>query len=104
MMVYVVPADLIDRLYSLPPEQFVAARDEAVADARLAGDRLMATEIAALRRPTVAAWLVNVLVRQRPELVDELFELGESLRAAQDRKSTRLNSSHERLSRMPSSA
>lgn len=83
MMVYVVPADLIDRLYSLPPEQFVAARDEAVADARLAGDRLTATEIAALRRPTVAAWLVNLLVRQRADLVDELFELGESLRAAQ---------------------
>jgi hypothetical protein len=58
-------------------------RDEAVAAARRAGDRRGAEAIAKLRKPTVAAWLVNLLVRKRPELVDELLALGEALRSAQ---------------------
>jgi hypothetical protein len=78
-----LPADVLDRLYELPPERFIAARDEAVEAARLAGDRGAASAIAALRRPTVAAWLVNLLARRRPELVAELLELGEALRRAQ---------------------
>src|SRR3954468_5356195 len=70
-------------LYALPPEQFTAARDERVAAARQAGDRALARSIGALRRPTVAAWLVNLLALRRPELVDELLDLGDQLRAAQ---------------------
>src|SRR5512142_3207595 len=62
-----------DRLYALPPEQFVAARNEAVAAARKAGDRDTAEAVAALRKPTQAAWLVNLLALRRPDLIDELF-------------------------------
>jgi hypothetical protein len=79
----VPPDDLLDKLYTLPPERFVAARDEAVAAARKAGDRATAETVGRLRRPTVAAWLVNLLARQHAELVGELFELGDALRAAQ---------------------
>ena len=78
-----VPDDVLDRLYTLPPERFIAARDEAVAAARRAGDRAGAQAIGKLRRPTVAAWLVNLLARERPELIGELFDLGDALRAAQ---------------------
>jgi hypothetical protein len=78
-----VPADVLDRLYQVPPERFVAARDEAVEAARRAGDGAAARAIAGLRRPTVAAWLVNLLARRRTELVADLLELGEALRAAQ---------------------
>src|SRR5207244_10437732 len=78
-----VPADLLNRLYELPPERFIAARDEAVEAARQAGDRTTAAAIAGLRRPTVAAWLVNLLAWKRPELVTELLDLGEALRRAQ---------------------
>jgi DNA repair exonuclease SbcCD ATPase subunit len=78
-----VPSDVLDRLYQLPPERFVAARDEAVEAARRTGDRDTASAIAGLRRPTVAAWLVNLLARRRTELVDDLLELGEALRRAQ---------------------
>jgi hypothetical protein len=74
-------------LYALPPERFVAARDEAVARARADGDRALAARIRALRRPTVAAWLVNLLALHRPEQVGELLELGTQLREAQDRRS-----------------
>ncbi|HKT04786.1 MAG TPA: hypothetical protein VJT31_35175, partial [Rugosimonospora sp.] len=72
-----------DRLYALPPEQFIPARNEAVATARKAGDRATAEAVGALRKPTVAAWLVNLLALRRPDLLDELFALGEGLRQAQ---------------------
>jgi hypothetical protein len=78
-----VPEDTADRLYAAPPEGFVAARDEAVAAARAAGDLGLAKEIAKLRKPTIAAWLVNLLALRRPDLVAELAELAEALRAAQ---------------------
>lgn len=75
--------EIADRLYSLPPATFVAARDEAAARARGAGDRGRARAIAGLRRPTVAAWMVNLLVRNRPDLLDDLLNLGAALRSAQ---------------------
>src|SRR5947199_6813841 len=83
MMGHVVPDDVLDELYTAPPERFVAARDEAVTAARRAGDRRTAEAIGKLRKPTVAAWLVNLLARRRPELVDELLALGDALRTAQ---------------------
>jgi hypothetical protein len=76
-------ADVVSDLYALAPEDFVAARDVAAKRAKAAGDRRLAAEIGKLRRPTVGAWVVNLLARQRPELVDELLALGEALRSAQ---------------------
>jgi hypothetical protein len=78
-----MPRDLVERLYSAPPDGFVAARAEAVAAARAAGDAAGAREIAKLRKPTVAAWLVNLLALRRPELMAELVELSAALRSAQ---------------------
>jgi hypothetical protein len=75
--------DLIRRMYEEPPEKFVASRAEAIADARKAGDKDTAKRLAALRKPTVAAWLVNLLALQKPELIDQLVELSTALRTAQ---------------------
>jgi hypothetical protein len=75
--------DLIRRMYEAPPDQFVAARAEAIADARKAGDKDTAKRLAALRKPTVAAWLVNLLALKKPELIDQLVELSTALRTAQ---------------------
>jgi hypothetical protein len=75
--------DLIRRLYESPPEGFVAARTAAVDEARKAGDRDTAKRLAALKKPTVAAWVVNLLALRRPELIDELVELSGALRQAQ---------------------
>jgi DNA repair exonuclease SbcCD ATPase subunit len=72
-----------ERLYAGAPEDFVAARNEAVKALRQSGDRPTADAVGALRRPTQAAWVVNRLVRERAEVVEELLELGASLRAAQ---------------------
>ncbi|MFG2047179.1 hypothetical protein ACGFIW_07090 [Micromonospora sp. NPDC048935] len=76
-------AELVQQLYRIPPDRFVAARDAAVAEARRAGDPGTARQLARLRRPTVAAWLVNLLAIQRPELVADLVQLADALRTAQ---------------------
>ncbi|MET7821990.1 hypothetical protein [Micromonospora zamorensis] len=75
--------ELVQQLYRTPPDRFVAARDAAVANARRAGDPSTARQLARLRRPTVAAWLVNLLAIRRPELVADLVELADELRTAQ---------------------
>ncbi|MET7862136.1 hypothetical protein [Micromonospora taraxaci] len=75
--------ELVQQLYRTPPDRFVAARDAAVAEARRAGDATTARQLARLRRPTVAAWLVNLLAIKRPELVADLVQLADALRTAQ---------------------
>ncbi|MEV6298147.1 hypothetical protein AB0M02_01945 [Actinoplanes sp. NPDC051861] len=74
---------VVRRLYEEPPEGFVATRAAAIEEARRAGDRETAKRLAALKKPTVAAWVVNLLARKRPELIGELVELSTALRAAQ---------------------
>jgi hypothetical protein len=75
--------DVAQRLYGLLPEEFTAARDEAARDAKANGDRAKAASIAGLRRPSLAAWLVNALVRHRADEVEQLLALGDALRSAQ---------------------
>jgi hypothetical protein len=75
--------DVIRALYEAPPEGFVAGRAAAIDEAKRAGDKETAKRLAALRKPTVAAWLVNLLALRRPELIDELVELSTALRSAQ---------------------
>lgn len=70
--------DVADELYALPPESFTAARDEAAR----AAPRGQAARIRALRRPTLAAWAVNLLVRREREQVEAVLGLGEQLRRA----------------------
>jgi hypothetical protein len=77
-------AAVADELYALPPDEFTAGRDAAARTARDGGDRELAAEVKQLRRPPVAAWLVNQLARQHTERLDDLLDLGETLRAAQD--------------------
>jgi hypothetical protein len=75
--------EIADELYALPPARFTPARDAHVQQARQDGDAAAAKAIAALRRPTVNAWLVNLLALMRTDLISDLFELGRALREAQ---------------------
>ncbi|MFI8103955.1 hypothetical protein [Streptomyces sp. NPDC086023] len=70
-------------LYGLDPAGFTAARDAMAARVRQEGDRALAKRIAALRRPTVAAWAANLLARRRPAEAERLVELGRALGEAQ---------------------
>lgn len=72
-----------DELYALVPSVFVSNRDRLAQEARRAGDKELASSIARLRRPTVAAWLSNALVRRRPAEISELLAVGDGLRKAQ---------------------
>jgi hypothetical protein len=76
-------AEIAERLYGLLPEEFTAARDAEAKRIRASGDRESASAIAGLRRPSLAAWLVNALVRHRHDEVEQLLALGEALRSAQ---------------------
>jgi hypothetical protein len=71
-----------DELYALTPEQFTPARNARAHEAKAAGDKDAAAAIAGLRKPTAVAWLANSLVRQRPDEIGPLLELGAALREA----------------------
>ncbi|KAA2261070.1 hypothetical protein F0L68_18590 [Solihabitans fulvus] len=71
-----------DELYQGPRDAFIPVRAERARQARVDGDRALADAIAALRKPTVAAWLVNRVARRHPEDLDRLVALADSLRRA----------------------
>jgi hypothetical protein len=71
---------IADELYGLPLADFTATRNERVKQARAAGDRALAQQIQSLRKPTLAAWLLNQLVRSSTEETQLLLDLGRELR------------------------
>lgn len=75
--------EVTDELYGLDPGDFVEVRTAHVKEARAQGDKALAKEISALRKPTVVAWMVNVLAREHADDISGLLELGEALRDAQ---------------------
>ena len=77
-------AAAVAELYGAAPEAFTERRSELAVAARDAGDRAAAKAIAALRRPTRAAWVVNRLARADPGAPPKLAELGAALGAAQE--------------------
>lgn len=76
--------DAADELYGLHPDHFVPRRTELVKAARAVKDKEAATAVGALRKPSLGAWLANVLAREAPDEVAALEELGASMRAAQE--------------------
>jgi hypothetical protein len=81
-------ADDLDALFALPPEEFTAARDRL---AKATEDRDAARAIKALRRPTVAAWVVNQTVRRHRDALERLLTAGREVRAAQRRAASGLS-------------
>lgn len=72
-------AAIADRLYAEPADGFTEARDAAARDC---GDRALAAQVKRLRRPSVAAWAINLLVRRESDQIDSVLGLADSLRAA----------------------
>jgi hypothetical protein len=75
-------ADAVAELYGADPDGFTERRQELITSAREAGEPTVAKQIAALRKPTRSAWVVNRLVREDPEVRPRLDEMGVDLRAA----------------------
>ncbi len=73
----------LDALYQLPLDQFTSARNELAKRLRADGQAEQAEQVKALRKPTVAVWLANRLVREDELDVQRLLKAGESLAKTQ---------------------
>jgi hypothetical protein len=73
-------ADAVAELYRLDPDEFMARRQDLAAQAREAGQTAVARQIAALRKPTRSAWLVNRLIRAHPAVTQQIAGLAAELR------------------------
>jgi hypothetical protein len=74
--------DPLDQLYAVAPEEFTALRTRLAGEAKKGGDAAAAKQIAAARKPTASAAVVNRLIHHDPDVRDRLAELGDELRAA----------------------
>lgn len=75
-----MPDDLLEiaeELYGLPLGEFTPARDARAKE-------LKRKDVKALRKPSTAAWVVNLLVRLDTEQVDQVLAIGVALREAQE--------------------
>ncbi|MGW9403019.1 hypothetical protein ACWGQ2_03515 [Arthrobacter sp. NPDC055585] len=97
------PAEAVTRLYGLLPGEFTAARNAEAAAAGRTGDPELGKRIKALPKPSAAAWLTNMLVREEGPSIASVLALGASLREAQadlDREELRrLNAERHRMLR-----
>ncbi|MFF1441992.1 hypothetical protein [Streptomyces sp. NPDC058295] len=73
---------MLDELYATPPSDFVSRREQLAAEAKRDGRGDDARRIHASRRPTLAAWAANLLLRSQPRESERFLELGRALREA----------------------
>ena len=73
--------NIADELYGVPPADFIAARTAAAEANRT--EPGFGARLRVLRRPAPAAWVVNLLVRERRAELEDVLELGVALRDAQ---------------------
>lgn len=71
-----------DELYAEPPAGFTPVRDARAKELKAEGSDL-AGPVKALKKPTTAAWVVNLLVRREAAQIDQLLSVGSALREAQ---------------------
>jgi hypothetical protein len=73
-----------DSLFGLPLDEFIPQRTALAKSLRAEGRRDDAAEVAGTRKPSVAAWAVNQLVRTQAGAIEELFDAGDALRDTQE--------------------
>lgn len=74
---------IASELYAGPLDEFIPARN-ARARESASLDPALAARIRELRKPSVAAWVVNVFAVERSAQLDEALQLAEQLRDAQE--------------------
>lgn len=74
--------EIADELYGLPQEDFTPARDARAKE--LKADKDLAAAVKKLKKPSVAAWVVNLFVRRESEQVEQVIAVGTALREAQE--------------------
>jgi hypothetical protein len=73
----------VDRLYQLPVAEFTEARNALAASRKAAGDPEGAALVKALAKPTLVAWVVNLVYFKHRELFDALTNAMTELASAQ---------------------
>lgn len=73
--------EIADALYALPLADFTPARDARAKE--LKGTDL-AGPVKALRKPSLAAWVVNLFVRREAAQLEQVLAIGVALREAQE--------------------
>ncbi|GAB2677118.1 hypothetical protein [Kribbella swartbergensis] len=71
-----------DQLYAVPAADFIATRNELAKQLKADGDQLGSTRLKAMRKPTVAAWVANLVARELSDDLDDLLALGDEFREA----------------------
>ncbi len=71
-----------DELYGLPLAEFTPTRDARARDLK-GSDPGLSRLVKALRKPSTAAWVANLLVRHESEQVGQVLAVGAALRQAQ---------------------
>jgi chromosome segregation ATPase len=74
---------IAEELYSLAPAEFTGTRNQWAKQAKADGDAELAKRVTELKKPSVAAWVVNMMMRHQGEQMTQVLELGASLRQAQ---------------------
>lgn len=72
----------VAELYSLPLDEFTAARNALAAELTKGGDRDGAAAVRSLKKPSVPAWAVNQLARVRTDDMAALIDLRERMNGA----------------------
>ena len=89
----------IDRLYGLALEEFTKERDALARKLRADGNRDDAASVAELRKPVLAAWVVNQLARERRADVEALVEAAAAIRAGKPDADERFRTTADGLAR-----
>jgi hypothetical protein len=76
----------LDELYAAAPEDFVAERARLAKALKAEGEAAEAQRLSELRKPVLAAWVLNRLVRDRCRDVDLLLHSGHRMRLAKGRE------------------
>ncbi|MFI5046897.1 MAG: hypothetical protein ACHQIG_07515 [Acidimicrobiia bacterium] len=72
----------LDELGAVPPEEFVATRDRLARALKADGNTGAAAALRSRRRPSVVAWSVNRVARDRGDLVNAMFAAADDVRGA----------------------
>jgi hypothetical protein len=75
--------DDLDQLFTVPPAEFVRARNALAARLQEAGRAAEARDVKRFRKPNATVWTINQLARRDPQPLSQFVETVERLKRAQ---------------------
>lgn len=75
--------EIADALYALPLGDFTPARDARAKELKGTDEADLVASVKALKKPSLAAWVVNLFVRRESAQLEQVLEVGVALREAQ---------------------